>query len=229
MTRWAATRPRTYFGRRRQRHDRWRGGNGDTLDGGAGVNTLSYASTSTHVSLQLNEDGTVNTNTGALGDVAKNFQNLTGSNDTAFNDFLIGNELANVIKGLDGGDLLFGHGGNDTIDGGDGDDTIVGGLGADTLIGGNGTDLVSYDYGGEYKATVGVKITLGKDGAVTTQSGGEAQGDKISFVENITGSKFDDVITGNNLANIIHGDDGDDIIEGGGGADSSTAVSASTR
>jgi len=64
-----------------------------------------------------------------------------------------------------------------------------------------------------------VRITLGKNGAETIGKGGEAQGDRISKVENIGGSDYADRLTGNNLANEMRGYGGNDRLNGGGGND----------
>ena len=62
-------------------------------------------------------------------------------------------------------------------------------------------------------------MALGKDGAQTIAHGGNAEGDKVSLIENINGTLFNDVLTGNNLTNWLYGNDGDDTIEGGAAGD----------
>ncbi len=65
--------------------------------------------------------------------------NFTG---TDFYDPILANNLANVIRGLDGGDWLVGRGGNDTLYGGADDDELYGDQGDDVLIGETGDDLL---------------------------------------------------------------------------------------
>jgi Ca2+-binding RTX toxin-like protein len=189
------------------------GAGGDTLDGFTGIDTLSYASSPAGVTIVLGADGATTTAIGgdAAGDVGFALENITGS---AFNDALTGNDFANVLKGGGDGDTLIGKGGRDTLLGGTGNDSLTGGTSADILNGGAGSDSVVY-----FSSTVGVRVTLGKNGAETVGKGGEAQGDTIKKVEGITGSNFNDVLIGNNLANTLLGAGGKDILNGGGGGD----------
>ena len=60
-------------------------------------------------------------------------------------DFLGGTDMADMIDGLGGNDIIRARGGDDMIDGGDGTDFIAAGAGNDTITAGNGPDLV---YGG---------------------------------------------------------------------------------
>ena len=91
-----------------------------------------------------------------------------------------------------------------------GNDTLIGGAGADTLIGGLGTDTASYASSG---AGVTVNLQTGSG------SGGDAQGDTLSGIENITGSAFADMLTGDGGANTLVGGAGPDALNGGGGTD----------
>jgi serralysin len=108
-------------------------------------------------------------------------------------------------------DSIFGFGGNDFIFGLNGDDVITGGIGADTINGGNGFDTAIYTDSG---AGVTVSLVSGVVGI-----GGTAQGDKLTLIENLVGSAFDDVLTGSNGANVLNGRDGNDVLFGGGGRD----------
>jgi Ca2+-binding RTX toxin-like protein len=195
------------------------GGGSDKLDGGVGINTISYASVTSVVAVILNDvpGSQIFMSNAFFTNALFNFQNITGTNNLAGGDDLRGNSLANVLQGLDGDDYLQGLGGNDTLIGGNGADTFVGGLGADTIIGGAGIDFV--DYSDEFSTAGGITIKLGKGGAQSIQSGGEAQNDKLSEVENVNGSIFDDVLVGNELGNYFSGNAGNDVIEGGAGAD----------
>ncbi|NOX72175.1 MAG: calcium-binding protein [Alphaproteobacteria bacterium] len=98
---------------------------------------------------------------------------------------------------------------NNRITGGVGNDTLVGGLGRDVLIGGDGTDTVSY--AGAAGAQQ-VYLTWGKaKGADGT--------DKLTSIENLTGSDFADRLIGNSGANTIYGGAGNDLIVSKGGTD----------
>jgi VCBS repeat-containing protein len=120
------------------------------------------------------------------------------------------NVATNVINGTAGSDALTGTAGNDVINGGAGNDTIVGGLGADIIDGGAGTDTISYA-----DSTSAVKINL----LTNVNSGGSAAGDRLTNIENIIGSSFNDTITGSSSSNYINGGAGNDTIVGGLGAD----------
>ena len=118
----------------------------DTLDGGLGVDEASYAGDTLAVAANLlggfavqrvgQPDFTVDTLTG--------IENLRGG---AGDDFLLGDNNANRLEGLGGGDNLWGFAGADTLIGGEGNDIIVGGDNDDSLESGLGQDWL-YGQGG---------------------------------------------------------------------------------
>ena len=164
-------------------------GGADTLDGGAGNDTVSYASSGNAVTVDISRAGAQTSTGDASGDILSNFENIVGSD---FNDTLTGTSGINVISGGQGNDLL------------------IGGAGADVLDGGADTDTVSYA-----ASTLGVTVNLGAGTGV----GGDAQGDTLISIENVTGSNFADRLTGTSTANVIVGGAGNDILIGMGGAD----------
>jgi Ca2+-binding RTX toxin-like protein len=187
-------------------------GGADEMHGGNGLDTLSYANSSVAVNVQIFNDGSFSASGGdAEGDTGDGFENLLGS---FFNDTLIGNDFANVLRGGGGDDNLVGRIGKDKLIGGAGGDDLRGGIGADILKGGAGFDYLNYS-----DSDAGVTVRFGKNGAETIGKGGEAQGDRISKVENIRGSIHDDVLNGNNLANVLSCNPGNDRAKGGGGSD----------
>ena len=119
------------------------GGNGnDLLDGGAGIDTASYASAASAVTVNLSITGQQNTG-GAGLDTLVSIENLIGSD---YNDTLTGDGNANRLEGGLGNDTLNGGGGDDVLIGGRGDDTLTGGAGADTFLwqqGDTGHDVVT--------------------------------------------------------------------------------------
>ena len=123
---------------------------------------------------------------------------------------MTGNELANLFDGGEGSDTLQGWAGDDTLNGGAGNDRLYGGSGADHLNGGEGVDTTDYTFSG-----AAVTVSL----AINTGSGGDAQGDILTGIENLTGSAFDDILTGDNNVNRLVGGEGADSIYGGGGND----------
>jgi Ca2+-binding RTX toxin-like protein len=93
----------------------------NVLNGGAGIDTVSYANATAGVTVNLGLTTGQNT-VGAGTDTLVNFENLTGSN---FNDSLTGNSVNNtLIGGL----------GIDQLNGGAGIDTLTGNSGADSFI-----------------------------------------------------------------------------------------------
>ena len=127
-------------------------------------------------------------------------------------DKLEGGEGDDDIEGRGGNDALTGRGGNDRLIGGAGDDTIDGGRGADTIDGGpNGANGDTLSYASSRAA---VRVNLGRE----EYRGGDAQGDKISNIENVIGSSHNDWIRGNVWANRLTGGAGNDTIMGGGGS-----------
>ncbi|NDC59746.1 MAG: hypothetical protein EBZ50_13175, partial [Alphaproteobacteria bacterium] len=122
--------------------------------------------------------------------------------------------VSNVTGQVVGGtaaDTLDGTSEEDFVLGLAGDDRLTGRAGADRLVGGAGTDTADYA-----TSTAGVDVDLTRTGA---QSGGFAQGDILSGVENVTGSIGDDILTGDAGVNVLRGAGGDDRFDGGGGAD----------
>ncbi|MGK9247131.1 M10 family metallopeptidase C-terminal domain-containing protein, partial [Inquilinus limosus] len=178
-------------------NDELRGGTGsDRFFGGAGTDTVTYFGTNSGVTVNLQ----AGTGSGgeAQGDTFGSVENVNGSNAA---DTLIGNAIANRLQGYDG---------SDTLQGGDGNDVLVGGAEADRLEGGAGVDGASY-YG--ETAAVTVDLSAGKG------SGGNAQGDILVSIENVSGSKGNDTLTGNAGANSLAGYEGNDVLRGGAGAD----------
>ena len=116
-----------------------------------------------------------------------------------------------VLSGGDLNDTLSGGAGHDNLYGQSGDDEIAGGLGADVIDGGAGTDNASYSASDE---AVTVDLSAG------TGSGGHAEDDVLSNVENITGSIYSDSLTGSDASNLLDGGFGDDTLTGGLGDDS---------
>jgi Ca2+-binding RTX toxin-like protein len=96
------------------------GGN-NVLNGGAGVDTVSYEHAVTGVTVSLALTTAQNT-IGAGTDTLTGFENLTGS---AHDDVLTGNSGANVLTGGGGNDILNGGSGADTLMGSQGNDMFV--------------------------------------------------------------------------------------------------------
>lgn len=144
---------------------------------------------------------------GTSGNDTMNGLTTYGSPDETFYGYA-GND---AIFAGSGNDVIYGGDGNDTLYGDDGDDIIDGGAGNDTIRGEAGIDTVTYA-----SASAGVNVSLAVTSAQVTGGSGT---DTIRYVENLTGSDFDDLLIGNSGDNVIVGGSGNDVIEGGVGND----------
>jgi Ca2+-binding RTX toxin-like protein len=180
------------------------GADKDVLDGGNGVDTLSYEGSLGGVTVRLWNNSATGGDANALGggaggDTIVNFENVIGGDGS---DGIIGSD--------DVGNVLSGGLGNDYLEGRTGDDTLIGGAGADKLLGDDGLDTASYA-----DSIVGVIVNF-SNGVAT---GGDAQGDTFTSIENLTGSAFSDTLTGDANFNVLMGGVGDDLLSGGAGGD----------
>jgi Ca2+-binding RTX toxin-like protein len=176
----------------------------DTLDGGKGRDTADYRG-SAGVDVEL--DRGIGFFGDAAGDTYVGVENAVGS---SFGDFLVGDGLANRLDGGLGNDNLNGGGGNDVLVGGGGNDQIRGAAGADVINGGGGIDTVFYDL-----SPLGVNVNL-TSGLVNN---GDATGDTLTGIENLSGSSGDDILAGNAVANELRGELGDERLFGFAGND----------
>jgi Ca2+-binding RTX toxin-like protein len=155
------------------------------------------------------------------------FSALVTHPGSAAADSLSGTAGADVMIGGLGNDTLNGDAGSDALRGGAGDDSLNGGAGADRIDGGSGRDTAGYAASG-----AGVNVNLARN----LNSGGDAQGDRLADIENITGSAFADSLAGDALGNAIMGLAGQDTLRAGagndsldGGADADRAVFSGNR
>ena len=207
-------------------------GGGDWIDGGLGTDTVVFSGARSDYQISWNgQVGTIWTSGGPITTV-RNVEFLRFSdqtvtlepsgplivvgditdnliNGTAFDDSLGGAGGDDILNGFDGHDYLNGGSGNDVLDGGDGNDTLVGGSGDDMLIGGAGWDTADY-----VDTTIGINADLA---AGVVRSGFDT--DTLSGIEQINGTRTNDVIYGDSNANIIRGNGGADRLYGGDGDD----------
>jgi Ca2+-binding RTX toxin-like protein len=192
------------------------GGGNDYLYGDAGDDVVRGGTGSDYIWGGLGLDA-------LYGDDGNDILRGEDGNDTLDggigNDILYGDSGEDVLDGGDGNDMLYGGTGRDLLIGGSGiddldggldDDILNGGAGADRLAGGLGIDTASYQ--GSAQA---VQVNL-KTGVAL---GGDAAGDRLSSIENLTGSDHNDTLTGNDQQNVLDGGDGNDTLDGGLGAD----------
>ena len=107
----------------------------DTLEGGAGADTASYAGSDAGVTVDLSANTVIGSGGHAQGDVLIDIENLTGSEH---NDILTGDAGANVLRGGAGADMLDGGAGADTASYAESDAGVKVNLSANTVIGSGG-------------------------------------------------------------------------------------------
>ena len=174
-------------------------GGADQLVGYDGNDTAVYETSDSGVTVDLQYGTGLGGH--AQGDVLISIENIVGS---AFTDILFGNEADNYLSANAGDDWLYG---------GNGNDFLKGGSGADYLFGGFGNDTVSYE-------NSNLRVEVGLNGG--TGAHGHASGDILSSIENLIGSRYNDVLTGNDADNFFNGGAGADTILGGGGIDTAS-------
>ena len=154
----------------------------------------------------------------------------------AGDDALYGGSGADSFDGMDGNDTVRGGQGDDTLLGGDGQNQLYGDAGDDLLVGeatdvnsltildgGEGADtldgtLGNWDIASYYNDILGA-INVNLNDALA-ESGGAAQGDVLSGIEQIDGTNlFDDTIAADGSGMEIKGWGGNDSLTGGSGND----------
>ncbi|HEX2196577.1 MAG TPA: hypothetical protein VHJ76_06590, partial [Actinomycetota bacterium] len=195
------------------------------LDGGAGNDRIeggiaSFETSRVGVAVDL-VDGEAS---GAGDDV---LVDVVGASGSLYDDTVAGGPEDDWISGRDGDDILSGGDGLDDVFGGAGADRIAGDAGddhlweadddcalrpcemdesADQYDGGGGTDRLLY---AGYRN--GVTADLGE--------GSGPAGDRVSGIEGLVGSSYDDLLSGNDGDNFIDGGPGSDTLDGRGGTD----------
>ena len=159
-----------------------------TFDGAKGIDTVTYASSTKPVTVDLASNKNAG---GAEGNYLLNIENIIG---TTGNDLLLGSDSVN------------------TLSGGNGDDTLQGGLGGDSLDGGVGNDWVSYNL-----ASSGVKVYLDNSTANTSayaQGDSYKSIENIegtSFNDLLNGDKGDNILVGGLGTDTLIGGEGQDF------------------
>lgn len=181
------------------------GAGADQLNGGAGYDWAFYHQSNAGVAINLS-DALTESGGDAQGDTLISIERVLGS---AYNDTITGDSKANILSGNSGNDRMYGNAGNDILLGEDGNDVLNGGAGSDTLNGGEGSDWAYYN-----SSNASVSVNLGDS---YRESGGQAQGDQLTSIENILGSDHNDTILGNSAKNYLRGAAGNDYLYGGSG------------
>lgn len=214
----------------------------NTIDGGAGVDTLDLANFNTigiKVDLSNPADAFVQRVTLPAGpkDSVSGIENVSG---TAAADIFIGDDENNILMGRGGNDVLSGGGGNDILygdfdvvesttigndelHGGSGDDLLFGGRGNDQLFGDDGNDTLHGNIGDDtLTGGTGQDFLFGGDGNDIFMY---AVGDGTDVIQDTSGTDSIQITTagltasdivmarlGDNLIIKISSDAGDSIV-----------------
>jgi Ca2+-binding RTX toxin-like protein len=174
------------------------GAGNNVLNGGAGVDTASYAYATAGVTANLTAT-TAQATGGSGSDTLLAFESLTGSN---FNDVLTGNAGANVLSGLAGNDVLNGAAGNDT------------------LVGGDGADTYYVDSAGDVVSETNAVLASGGNDTVYSYLGSYALGANVENLRLLATGAANG--TGNGLNNLIYAGAGNNVLNGGAGVDTAS-------
>jgi Ca2+-binding RTX toxin-like protein len=175
------------------------------VDGGAGLDTISFRGLDADLQLQLSGRTVLTSNPGDRDTVPEYVVQTTGVENA------VASNWDNVMRGDNGPNRL-------TADNATGGVIFYPAGGDDVMVGNNVDSKVSYaDWTG------GVKLDLAT--GISTGSGY----DRISGVTNIIGSRFADELRGNDLPNVIESLDGKDYVNGKGGDDTILAGDRNTR
>jgi FG-GAP repeat len=161
------------------------------IDGGDGTDMMSFAGLDSGIYANTQTGQANGGFTSAPFDlIMSSIENVTG---TSHADTFNGSDQAEVFRGLGGQDIFYGSH-----------------AGADTYEGGGSSDTLTYIQSGE-----GVSASLFRGRGWS----GDAQGDLILEIENLTGTNHDDFLWGDHGDNKLTGGHGDDEIVGAGGDD----------
>ena len=169
----------------------------DMIDGGAGMDTVSYKGTTGIVTVNLSDAtvdvGGTDVDPGGHGnDVLTKIEHVIVDDNGSR---VAGSDAANMLTGGDGADVFNGGKGNDTLDGGDGNDNLVGGDGDDMLMGGDGDDAFDGGKGADMISTGegSSTITLGAGADMVMLAGDGTTGRTTSITDFKVGEDMIDV------------------------------------
>jgi Ca2+-binding RTX toxin-like protein len=196
------------------------GGN-DTLIGGTGTDIAYYTPAGSSIYVDMNQEYQVVRDGDGGSDKLTNIDYIYGSD---YGDTFLGNGDNNTFLGSVGNDTFYSSTGTNVHNGGADNDLFIitsSTHGEDTLIGGLGNDTVDFsgviDLGG---STKGLVVTLnGNETVQATLSDANTLSHKLTGVENITGTIYNDTISGDHNNNILRGFAGNNTLIGGAGDD----------
>ncbi|WP_279349994.1 calcium-binding protein [Erythrobacter litoralis] len=199
--------------------DYFRGGvNVDEYIGGEGFDRVSFYNEEATQAVFVDLRTQIVTNDG-FG----NIEQMSGieaiGGGTQFADELYGNDYDNLILGGDGGDILYGFAGDDRFQLGGTASFIDGGLGTDLVYFADQKLVADLDGDGAadtVERTEGVAVNL-ETGEILSDGFGD--NGTVVNVENLGGTRSDDVLSGDHKNNSLEGFEGDDLLRGGSGND----------
>lgn len=207
---------------------------GNTIDGGAGIDTfkldlfnqtferstdgsgLTDLGTITidleHGTMQLGEGiGTIQNVENIDLNYVNTYMDVSSRGYYSGNAVVIGDDHDNAIKGTFGNDSLSGGGGDDVLNGVGGHDVLYGGGGNDTYYTYAGQTILEFADGGiDTEIATGTTTLADNVENLTLLLNGNRFG---------TGNELNNVLTGNGGDNRLGGRDGNDILIGGHGND----------
>ena len=199
----------------------------DTYDGGEGIDTLTYASTSLGIAVDLLAISHNATGVEIGVDQISSIENVVGGSGadslrgTSGNNTLMGGAGADKLYGSDGSDVLNGGVDGDGIYGEGGNDHLAYTAGMDTLDGGAGGDTADFSaFASAVSVNLGYAgIEAWTRGQTNLDSGTWRTIADLLSVEHVTGSAYADRLTGDAGNNIFSGGDGNDRLSYTGGMD----------
>lgn len=159
----------------------------DRMDGGTGIDTISYENAPNRIEINLTTSQAISTIWPRFYETILNFENVIGTN---FDDKIYGNSKKNILMGGGGNDFFYADAGNDSIDGQDGV--------YDTLI---YRDLTTNPIYVDLVAGVSRNADFGTDTVIN--------------IEGVDGASGNDVFFGDGHDNFFSGMKGDDFFDGG--------------
>jgi VCBS repeat-containing protein len=193
------------------------GAGNDLLDGGAGADRLIGGAGADRLVGGLGDD------LYEIDDLADQAVEAAGEGidtiETTLTSFTLSDNVENLTFVGTGDFTGTGTGADNEIEGGAGDDLLDGRGGGNLLVGGAGRDTITYA-----SALSGIYVNLTNNFAARNGFGAS---DRLSGIEDVTGSDHDDILIGNSGANRLQGGlgsdylvglDGDDELDGGAGA-----------
>ena len=183
------------------------GAGNDTIDGGMGNDTVSYQSleNDSRTGVVIALDSLIPNSDGSGIDTIQNIENVNASQ---YEDRIIGNSIANVIRGEAGNDTLEGDLGNDLIYGDDGDDRLYGDLNNEIMF---GTEIEN-DFGLEENSPI---VSVAANISDDTLFGGAGADylDGGNGSDELYGEAGNDTLISKNGSDLLQGGIGNDVYQ----------------